>query len=70
MTDRELLEWTAKAAGIDAWFSRMADGGGGVIEPCHYAVDGETAEWNPLTVPSRVIMYPKGAILSSVPERF
>jgi hypothetical protein len=45
--DRELLELAAKAAGIDCWFPRMADGKGGVMEPCHRTVNGETAEWNP-----------------------
>jgi hypothetical protein len=45
--DRELLELAAKASGIDCWFPRMADGKGGVMEPCHRTVNGETAEWNP-----------------------
>ena len=26
----------------------MADGNGGVIEPCHTTRNGETLEWNPL----------------------
>lgn len=49
MTDRELLELAAKAAGIEVWFPRMADGQGGVIEPCHTTRNGQTEEWNPLT---------------------
>ncbi len=48
MTDRELLELAAKAAGIEVWFSRMSDGKGGVIEPCHRTLNGETVVWNPL----------------------
>ena len=47
--DRELLELAAKAASIEVWFPRMADGQGGVLEPCHTTVNGETREWNPLT---------------------
>ncbi len=49
MTDRELLELAAKAAGIEVWFPRMADGKGGVLEPCHTLRNGQTEEWNPLT---------------------
>jgi hypothetical protein len=49
MIDRELLEFAAKAAGLDVWFPRMADGKGGVLEPCHRTLNGETVEWNPLT---------------------
>jgi hypothetical protein len=48
MTDRELLELAAKAAGIEVWFPRMADGKGGVLEPCHTLRNGQTEEWNPL----------------------
>jgi hypothetical protein len=44
----ELLELAAKAAGIEVWFSRMSDGKGGVIEPCHRTLNGETVVWNPL----------------------
>jgi hypothetical protein len=46
--DKELLELAAKAAGIEVWFSRMSDGKGGVIEPCHRTLNGETVVWNPL----------------------
>ena len=49
MNDRELLELAAKAAGVEVWFPRMADGNGGVIEPCHTTRNGETQVWNPLT---------------------
>ena len=49
MTDREYLELAAKAAGVEVWFPRMADGNGGVIEPCHTTRNGETQVWNPLT---------------------
>ena len=48
MTDRELLEYAAKAAGVEVWFPRMADGNGGVLEPCHTSRNGQTEEWNPL----------------------
>jgi hypothetical protein len=48
MTDRELLEFAAKAAGVEVWFPRMADGNGGVLEPCHTSRNGQTEEWNPL----------------------
>jgi len=48
MTDRELLELAAKAGGIEVWFSRMSDGKGGVIEPCHRTLNAETVVWNPL----------------------
>ena len=48
ITDRELLGLAAKAAGIEVWFSRMSDGKGGVIEPCHRTLDAETVVWNPL----------------------
>ena len=48
ITDRELLGLAAKAAGIEVWFSRMSDGEGGVIEPCHRTLDAETVVWNPL----------------------
>jgi len=44
----ELLELAAKAAGIEVWFSRMSDGKGGVIEPCHRTLNAETVVWNPL----------------------
>jgi hypothetical protein len=44
----ELLELAAKAAGIEVWFSRMSDGKGEVIEPCHRTLNGETVVWNPL----------------------
>lgn len=48
MSDRELLELAAKAAVVEVWFPRLADGNGGVLEPCHTSRDGETKEWNPL----------------------
>jgi hypothetical protein len=48
MTDREMLELAAKAAGISVWFPRMADGKGGVVTPCHTETIGEgTVQWNP-----------------------
>lgn len=50
MTDKELLELAAKAAGIHVWFPRMSDGKGGVVTPCHTETIGEgTVQWNPLT---------------------
>ena len=49
MTDREMLELAAKAAGITVWFPRMSDGKGGVVTPCHTETIGEgTVPWNPL----------------------
>ena len=53
MTDRELLEAAAKAAGVDVWFPRMSggkntDGSQIVLMPCHREVSGETIVWNPL----------------------
>lgn len=47
MTDREMLEMAARAAGIEVWFPRMSDGKGGVFEPCHTLVNGQTQVWNP-----------------------
>jgi hypothetical protein len=48
MTDRELLEWAAKAAGIEIWWS-YTENGGIVLAP---AVKGDdpVQYWNPLTV--------------------
>jgi len=48
ITDRELLGLAAKAAGIEVWFPRLSDEKGGVIEPCHCTLNGETVVWNPL----------------------
>jgi len=48
MTDRELLELAAKAAGIDYWIVKFAPRSA-PIEKLHTTVDGETVEWNPLT---------------------
>ena len=47
MTDRELLELAAKAAGIDYWVVRFAPKSA-PIERLHITKDGETVEWNPL----------------------
>jgi hypothetical protein len=54
MTDRELLELAAKAAGIEVWFPRMnggrnPDGSRIILEPCHTEQNGFVEEWNPLT---------------------
>ncbi len=54
MSDRELLELAAKAAGIEFWFPRMnggknEDGTRIILTPCHTKMDGEVVEWNPLT---------------------
>lgn len=55
MTDRELLELAAKAAGIEVWFPRMSggrapDGTRIILTPCHtHGADGDVTEWNPLT---------------------
>ncbi len=48
MSDRELLELAAKAAGIDYWIVRFAPRKA-PIEKLHTEIDGETVEWNPLT---------------------
>jgi len=53
MTDRELLELAAKAAGIEVWFPRMnggrnPDGSRIILEPCHTEQNGFVEEWNPL----------------------
>jgi hypothetical protein len=48
MTDREMLELAALAAGQNVWFPRLSDGKGGVLTPCHTSRGGETVEWNPL----------------------
>lgn len=47
MTDRELLELAAKAAGIEYWVVRFAPRAN-PIEKLHTAFGGETVEWNPL----------------------
>lgn len=49
MTDRELLELAAKAAGQDYWLVRLRGVNRSVTEHLHYkGKDGETLEWNPL----------------------
>lgn len=53
MTDSEMLELAAKAAGMEVWFPRMnggknADGTRIILTPCHTTVNGQTVEWNPL----------------------
>jgi len=48
MTDKELLELAAKAAGIEYWLVRFAPRSAR-IEKLHTTVNGETVEWNPLT---------------------
>lgn len=47
MTDRELLELAAKAAGVEYWGVRFAPRAN-PIEKIHTTVNGETVEWNPL----------------------
>ena len=47
MTNRELLELAAKAAGIEYWVVRFAPKSA-PIEKLHIKKDGETAEWNPI----------------------
>lgn len=47
MTDRELLELAAKAAGIDYWIVRFAPRSA-PVEKLHITENGETVEWNPL----------------------
>ena len=54
MSDRELLELAAKAAGVDVWFPRMnggrnPDGTRIILTPCHTERNGVVQEWNPLT---------------------
>lgn len=53
-TDSELLELSAKAAGIEVWFPRMnggkdLDGNRVIITPCHTMTPNGADEWNPLT---------------------
>ena len=49
MTDRELLELAAKAAGINAmWRPNVAEGGEWLAVPMNDGCDSWT-EWNPLT---------------------
>jgi hypothetical protein len=49
MSDRELLELAAKAAGQDYWLVRLRGVNRSVTEHMHYkGKDGETLEWNPL----------------------
>lgn len=53
MTDRELLELAAKAAGIEVWFPRLnggknPDGTRIILTPCYTEIDRATVEWNPL----------------------
>lgn len=48
MTDKELLELAARAAGIDYWVVRFASKSA-PIEKLHITKDGTTVEWNPLT---------------------
>ena len=54
MTDRELLEAAAKAAGIEVWFPRLnggknPDGTRIILTPCYTEIDRVTVEWDPLT---------------------
>ena len=44
MTDKELLELAAKAAGIELLFEEMKDGG----TYYYYKIPGDTQGWNPL----------------------